>query len=293
MKVPEALRDPVLWLLLAGVAALAGALWNPGASWRTGVRDYLAVVDVTQSMNARDYLHQGHPRDRLSQARAFLSDLTEVLPCGSRLGLGVFAGWQTEVLVEPVAVCRHRPELKGIIENLHWQMGWVPQSNVLRGIDATLEGLPSLSGSPALVFLTDGDEAPPRWQEDIPPLEEGARERNRGLLVGVGTREGSPVPQFNQKGQQTGFFTSDGERYRSALDEGHLRRVAKRSGLDYRRLGDGEKVTALLASERYLRTGRPERDLGRSFAWAGLALLLAAHLVELLSWGRFGPPTGR
>src|SRR4030081_2118687 len=90
----NAWRAPAFAFLLL----LAAILLPPFNAPRT-TYDYLVVFDITQSMNVEDYELDGAPVSRLTYMRAAVRRTLHELPCGSRVGWGVFAEYRTFVLL--------------------------------------------------------------------------------------------------------------------------------------------------------------------------------------------------
>ncbi|MGZ8219981.1 hypothetical protein [Methylomagnum sp.] len=66
------------------------------------VYTYIAVVDITRSMNVADYQAEGNAVSRLEFTRRALRQVVADLPCGSRFGLGVFTERSSALLFEPI-----------------------------------------------------------------------------------------------------------------------------------------------------------------------------------------------
>lgn len=212
----SALRDARFWLTGAAFALTAAALAVPRIELTREVYDVLAVVDITGSMNTRDMPAPGAPmgetwqegpsESRLAAARRALSRLVSSLPCRSRFGLGVFAGRRTFLFFEPAGVCENFAALDGAIRELDWRMAWDGDSLISRGLFEAIAEAQSLGAG--LVFLTDGHEAPP-LRADGGPRFTGEAGDVRGLIAGVGGRDLSPIPKFDDEGRETGTWGPD------------------------------------------------------------------------------------
>ncbi len=190
-------------LLWAAAIALGVALMHPMGTFRSGVYDVLLVVDITGSMNARDYAFEGNTISRLDRTKHALRTLLSDLPCQSRVGLGIFTERQSFLLLEPVEVCGNFPALAGAIDALDWRMAWEGDSFVARGLHSALGLASDLQAT--LVFITDGHEAPPLPAAGPPPFTEA--HEAPGVIVGVGGLSPVPIPKFDERGLQTGFYT--------------------------------------------------------------------------------------
>lgn len=265
---------PITWLLLLAALALLVALGRPTVTARAALFDYLFVVDITQSMLVRDYLDaNGQARSRLQTAKTALKQALEALPCGSRVGVGLFTGWQAAIAFRPIEVCRHQAEISAVIERLDWRMTWAPQSNIARGLFNTLDDIAGWQEIPTLVFVTDGDEAPaidPRFMPEL-PIERGTVS---GLVVGTGATLPSPIPKYSLTGEPVGVFKSGGKPLLSGLAKNYLEELAATAGLDYHSLRTSGGLADLLSDPRYARAAATPQPL--SWLFAGLALALLA-----------------
>ena len=127
------LADPRAMLLLGAFAlGLAAIALPPIPTTRDGV-DVLAVVDITGSMNTRDYSQGGKPASRLTIAKAALKDMIASLPCPSRVGFALFAERVTFLLFEPVDVCKDYGAVAGAIDSIDWREGWEGDSHIATG----------------------------------------------------------------------------------------------------------------------------------------------------------------
>lgn len=276
------LFDRRLLLLVLAALMLAPVFARPTVPASEPVLDYLFVVDITQSMNVRDYAINGQPIDRLNFVKSALIQLVHELPCGSLMGLGVFTGWQTEVLFNPIEVCHHRREIDEVVRYIDWRMAWMPQSNVARGLKDGLTKLGSHEHKASMVFFTDGDEAPDYGQ--APAMDRDMRRQTpRGLVVGAGNPRPSPVPLLNQWGRATGYFQQDGATYLSSLEEDYLRNLGRSVGLDYHRLQTAEELLSLLRSKRYAYLRPARQEIGWAFGAGALAFLVAVYIIAPLT----------
>ncbi|HEX9181166.1 MAG TPA: vWA domain-containing protein, partial [Burkholderiales bacterium] len=178
-------RGPRFYLLLGACVVLALTALRPAAKLQRETFGLLFILDITQSMNTRDMRLAGAPATRLAAAKAAVRQALAALPCGSEAGLGVFTEYRSFLLLAPVEVCSGYAELVATLERLDWRMGWAGASQVGTGLHFGLELARALEPRPALVFLTDGHEAPPVDPVTRYPVE-NTPPRVQGLIVGVG-----------------------------------------------------------------------------------------------------------
>ncbi|ABD87473.1 vWA domain-containing protein [Rhodopseudomonas palustris] len=303
-------RDIKAWLLVAAlIAALAAALMPP-LGLRQEVYDVVAVVDITGSMNSRDMGDVARPFSRLAAARDGLERLAGLLPCRSRLGLGVFTERRALLLFEPVPVCANFDAITGAIRQLDWRMAWEGDSYIAKGLYSAIDLGASLDAD--LLFFTDGHEAPPLSGGRVPEFE-GKPGAIKGLIVGVGGDAKSPIPKFDDSGREIGAYgphdvaqdnrhglppagveaaagwhprnapfgatAASGDEHLSSLREPHLRALAEATGLGYLRLGSDRAL--LDAAHRTLRKRNLVEPTEIGVYPAAGALLLLAVLYGL------------
>lgn len=222
--------DIRFWCLLAAFGVLTLVFAFPRVQAERPVFSYLFIVDITRSMNTVDYESNGGRVSRLEFVKSALREVLRRLPCGSRIGLGLFTERESAILFQPVEVCGNYSAIDGAIARIDWRMAWAADSNIAQGLYNTIRLLKGFNSH--LVYMTDGQEAPPinsRYQPDFKELTgevEGARilakmqpaaeprfeERPgvvKGLIVGVGGYTPTPMPKFNEEGQQIGFYSAD------------------------------------------------------------------------------------
>lgn len=301
-----------LFLIVAALLLLLAALLRPQWSMmRTGF-DFLAVVDVTGSMNVRDYKDGERPVSRLDAVKKALREMAAGLPCPSRLALGVFAERQSFLLFEPIDVCADYASIDSAIAALDWRMAWEGDSRVAAGLFRAIDMANGLNAD--LLFFTDGQEAPPLPASGGPEFT-GRRGAVRGVIIGVGGYELSPIPKFDDKGREVGFFGPDdvphesrfglppkgaeqregfnarnapfgatiaiGEEHLSAVREPYLQGLADSTGLAYAHFTRPE---ALLTDYRAAGTSRARHatlDLSSYLATLAAAALAGLYLAPL------------
>lgn len=317
MTRPSLPRGTLPWLVAAALLLLAW--WDPRLP-RTEQRwQHVVFIDITQSMNARDMLLPvpggGGARDvdsRLAFIRASLRRAFDELPCGSSVGLGVFTEYRSLLLLAPLEVCDHYDELVGVTARIDGRMAWAASSEITRGAESAVKVADQVAGRPSVIFVTDGQEAPPLRAGQLPNVELPPRPPS-GWVLGVGGDAPVPIPKLDPLGRSLGVwlphevmqsdptslgvtpggvkrdlvdengkavekFAGTGLEHLSSLREPHLREVARAVGLPYRRLAEpGDLSKALRAPE----LARPVRA-AVSWRWLPLLGALAALLVPYL-----------
>lgn len=236
------------WLLVLATLLGAAASVLPPVRQVSTVFDHVVVFDITQSMNVVDQTLDGKPASRLHFARRALTSALARLPCGSKVGIGVFANRRTLMLLSPVEVCANRFELTQAIEQIDGRMAWEHASLIARGVFSAINVAMEWPQPPSLLFITDGQEAPPLEGGKIPDFDRPAG-GVRGVLVGVGSTTPQPIPLTDRAGRRIGWWSTGmvaqrpvaagqppSQEHLSALHEAHLAALAGVTGLNYVRL---------------------------------------------------------
>lgn len=283
------------WLLLPAAALLMVAVFMPPLPVTRDAYDHLVIFDVTQSMNVEDYVLDGQPVSRLEFAKHAVAEALKNPRCDSRIGWGVFAGRKIVLLLAPVEVCGNYSALLAALEGIDVRMAFEQASEVQSGLLWTIDNVHQLKPIPDVIFMTDGQEAPPLAADLIRPFD-GQKGEVRGWLIGVGGDEPKPIPKTDAEGRRIGYWKSTevlqtgGEQtggtsheHLSELREDWLKRLANTVGFSYRRLTDARSLDEALHDRSLAHPARVLTDL----RWlpASLALLL-------LCW-RFRPDRRR
>lgn len=306
MRLPRRVVPPTLAAGLALVAAL-----NPTVPGTRELRDVLLVIDITRSMNVRDM----DGRSRLEASRATMRDWVARQPCGTRVGLAIFTERRTLTLFTPVEICADFASLAGALEALDWRMAWEGDSMISKGLNHGLARAAELDA--ALVFVTDGHEAPPLPYSG-PDAFRG--ESPGGIIVGVGGPMPSPIPKFDEDGREVGFYEAsdvqhaparrgppppdaasrpgfhprnnpygesdlEGSEHLSVLRASYLEQLAETRELGFVRLAEGpEAIDTALAGHASARNVDTPRSLGPLFGFLAFVAFLAGWLPRSRTW---------
>lgn len=306
-------RDAGLWCLGLAVLALALCFMPPAWNWQRDRFEHIVVLDVTQSMNVADQLLDGRPLSRLAFAKYALDQALTDLPCGSRLGWAIFTEYRSYLLFTPVEVCANRAELRSALAAIDGRMAWSGNSEVAKGLHSGIRIAKALPGTPSLVFVTDGHEAPPLEARHRPRYDDKPGEV-AGLVVGVGGLVPAPIPKTDPQGRVIGFWGADevaqvdprtlgrggsvgaekmveddsslaesarGAEHLSSLREPHLQLLASESGFAYHRLHDAQAFSDALRSAPLARPLTVRGDIRPLLGALALLLLL---LPYALAW---------
>ena len=316
------------WLLGAAALALGGCFLNPGLTMDRARFEHVIVLDVTQSMNVTDAQIDAKPVSRLAFAKHALRQSLLQLPCGSKVGWAIFTEYRSFLLLAPVEVCANLSELRATLAQIDGRMAWSGNSEIAKGIHSGIGIAKLLPGKPSLVFVTDGQEAPPLSPHYRPAFDDKPGEVP-GLIVGVGDLAPMPIPKTDPQGRPLGFWRADevmqsdprsqgrgasvdgeafaddregtaapflgatpGSEHLSSLREAYLRLLAGEQGLAYLHLQSPHGLAAALTAPA-LAKPVPVRTDGRVvLAGLALCLLLARHAAPLSRWMRTAPARG-
>jgi mxaL protein len=280
--------------------------------------EHVVVLDITESMNTLDMVDPNTgatPVSRLVYAKQNLARALPLLPCGSRLGWGVFTEHRSYLLTLPVEVCAHRKELLRSLGYIDRRMAWSGNSEVAKGLHSGLRFAQSMPTKPSLVFVTDGHEAPP-LDARYRPGHDLKTARLQGLVIGVGGSALQAIPKTDTDGRTIGRWRADdvmqtsprsqaradqvdnepaakaevnsalgntpGSEHLSSLREPYLRLLASELGLAYHRMGSVPELLQAFQAPAQTRPVAVQRDGRVAMAAAALALLLWPYLAALL-----------
>ncbi len=233
-------------LLLLGIAFLIVALARP--QWgrqmehieRKGL-DIVLLQDISLSMLAQDVKPNRLVRSR-HEISAFLDTLS-----GDRVGLVAFSG-EAQTLV-PLTLDYGTVQL--ILRDL--EPGWLyPGTDLSAAIEKGLQmfrrsRVPSKYA--VMVLMSDGEEQDPKAVEKA---KEAAEEGIRIYTIGIGSKEGVPIPEQTKNGEVSYHKDRFGGIVTTRLEERTLQEVASITGARYFYASPGEfqlqKVLSEIAS---------------------------------------------
>jgi mxaL protein len=296
--------------------ALAASFLNPVWPLTRDRFNQVVVVDVTQSMNVADMQLGGKLVSRLDYAKNRLAVAVALLPCGSRLGWAIFTESRSYLLFAPVEVCANRAELRATLSAISGTMAWSGNSEIAKGLHSGILAVKELPDAPALVFVSDGQEAPPLSPGHRPAFDDKPGSV-AGLIVGVGDSRPSPIPKSDPQGRPLGFWSADevmqidprsqgrhasvageqmaddatsppsealaglgatpGSEHLSALREAYLRLLAAENRFAYVRLGSPPALLAALTSPALAHRVEVRADARWALAALAMALVLAPY----------------
>jgi Ca-activated chloride channel family protein len=244
------------WLLV--LAALMRPQWiEPPLHRDRPTRDLLLLVDLSQSMEAKDFTDaNGGTVDRLTAVKQVLDDFLARRE-GDRVGLVVFgdAAFVQVPFTTDLALCRRLLQEAAVgMAGARTAFG-----------DAIGLGITLFAGSAVrhktMIALTDGNDT----ASQVPPAEAAGVAKDKGITIHT-VAIGDPAAIGEEK-----------------LDEDALKAVAKRTGGDFFRAMDRaglagiyQRLDEIEVRQVETATFRPKTDL----YWAPVGLLLVVTLLH-------------
>jgi len=271
--------------VIAALGLTALALARPQAGGRAKLSrqqglDLIVALDFSKSMLAKDV----YP-SRLERAKRELERLMDHL-AGDRIGLVAFAG---ETLTYP-------PTTDYAAVKLFWRdlspwdmpVGGTALGRAIRAGTDILTRLRTHAGSTTeaqvnqraqvILLLTDGEDTE---SEPLDAADEASKLGIKVYTVGIGSRSGELIPNFDEKGQVTGYVKdADGKYVTSRLGEETLMKIAQKTGGEYLHADahqfSVEQIEAALAS---LKRTENEARVVKEYDDVYEALLFPAFLL--------------
>jgi mxaL protein len=287
------------WMTSVALLLLIAAVAMPRLSLPRNTFSYIVTFDITQSMDVEDVALNGVPVSRLALARAATRDALGQLPCGSKVGWSVFTGQRTLLLLSPVEVCSNYDALLSSLDRIDGRMRWTNWSRIAEGgVYSAVRVAQDVGHGAAVVFVTDGQEAPP-----VLPSDALTRDINpaqvKGWLIGVGGDQAAPIPRTDADGNRDGYWQAEdviqvpplpgsatqaeSHEELSELRGSYLAALGLKIGFGYRRLLSATSLRDAMLDVRFAHREPVPTDL----RWC------PALLAFLLLACRFAPEFGR
>jgi Ca-activated chloride channel family protein len=221
----------ILWRLAA--AFLVVALINPQlgskmAEAKVKGIDIIVALDVSNSMMAEDL-----SPNRLVSARRAISKMLEELK-GDRVGIIVFAG---QAFVQ-LPITSDYAAGKLFLSTIDNDVVPVQGTDIGAAIDLAMKSFSEESpAQKAIVVITDGEN---HEEDAVVAAQEAAEQGIKVFTIGMGSPDGTPIPQYNGR-TRTGFKKDqDGNIVVSKLNEQMLREIANAGNGAYVRASNAE-----------------------------------------------------
>lgn len=258
------------------IIAMARPQWgNTTTEVEASGIDILLAVDISGSMEARDFTLNGQAANRLDVVKSVVAKFIKERP-NDRIGLIAFAG--RPYMVCPLTLDHDWLQLR--LESLKTGMvedGTAIGSAIASGVNRLRD---RNSKSRIQILLTDGMNNAGK----VSPLTAAEAAETLGIKVytiGAGTRGEAPMPVQDQFGRKRLM------RVKVDIDEDTLRKVAETTGAAYFRATDTKSLEKIYgeinAMETTTRTIKHFSRYRELFSWLVLAALMLLTLELFVS----------
>ena len=293
-------------LLALALILLLAALFNPTAPIKRNIYSYLLVADISQSMNVMDESINGKPVTRMQYQQFLMHRIIGELPCGTQVGVGLFAGVSVAALYTPIEVCENFAAIEDTIDHLDWRTAWSGNSRIREGVATLARLIRSFPENAQVVYFTDGEETPKLHAFNTRDLAgfQGAKD---WLFIGIGDEKGTAIPKLDENNQVIGYWSNESfamqpgiaqisesnigtrndsvaggtnDRFLSKLDQEYLKLMTKEIGAQYVNVDSLQAVLSAMKKQPAARKDNARFDL--KWVLAGLAglLFLAAYFPK-------------
>ncbi len=293
-------------LLTLALALLLIALFKPTVPIKRDIYSYLLVADISQSMNVIDESINGKAVTRMQYQQYLMHRIIGEMPCGTQVGIGLFAGVSVAALYTPIEVCENFAAIEDTIDHLDWRTGWSGNSRIRESLATLARLIRSFPETAQVVYFTDGEETPALHAFNTRNLTDFQGGKD-WLFVGIGSEKGTAIPKLDEKNQVIGYWSNesfamqpgiaqisesnlgtrnenvasgDNDRFLSRLDEKYLQSVTKEINAKY--VNGGSLQAVLSAMKKQPPARRDKTQFQLKWVFAGLAglIFLAAYLPK-------------
>ena len=208
----------VIFLLMVSCVILGLANLQSGSKMdevkREGI-DLFIAVDVSNSMNAEDIVPS-----RLERSKQAINKLISEMH-GDRIGVIVFAD---KAFVQ-LPITTDYSAAKLFLSTVNTGLVASQGTAIAEAINLALKSFPEEDHSKAIVIISDGEDH--ENEAAVEAAKDAAKQGVRIYTIGMGLAEGTPIPEYNKYGHQTGYRKDkDGNTIITKLDEQMLQRIA-------------------------------------------------------------------
>ena len=298
-------RRDITLLGLALIFLLA-ALLNPRVPIKRNIYSYLLVADISQSMNVLDKTINTKPVTRMQYQQFLMHRIIGEMPCGTQVGVALFAGVSVAALYTPIEVCENFAAIEDTIDHLDWRTAWSGNSRIREGVATLARLIRSFPENAQVVYFTDGEETPKLHAFNTRDLAgfQGAKD---WLFVGVGDEKGTAIPKLDENNQVIGYWSSESfamqpgiaqisesnigtrndsvaggtsDRFLSKLDEEYLKLITKEISAQYVNGDSLQSVLAAMKKQPAARRDNAKFELKWVLAAISGLLFLAAYFPK-------------
>lgn len=245
--------------------------------------DLMIVLDISNSMRANDI-----QPNRLERAKLALQDVISNVN-GDRVGIVVFAG--QAYMNMPLSDDMNAAQM--VLQSVSPEMITVQGTAIGDAIDRAVDAFPrdeeDKSRGRAIIVISDGEN----HEDDA--IKAAQRATENGIIVctiGIGTAEGSRIPEVDDKGNLTGYKTDDhGQEIVTKLNEPLLQQVASEGRGVYVHasntdLGVGKVYSLLQGLSKTTKETWQYKDFTPLYPWLAALSILLLIFEPLLPEGK-------
>jgi mxaL protein len=257
-------------------------------------------------MNVVDESINGKPVSRMQYQQHLMHRIVGEMPCGTQVGIGLFAGVSVAALYTPIEVCENFAAIEDTIDHLDWRTGWSGNSRIRESMATLAKLIRSFPEVAQVVYLTDGEETPALHAFNTRDLT-GFQGGKDWLFVGIGSDKGTAIPKLDEHNQVIGYWSNDSfamqpgiaqisesnlgtrtaavangesDRFLSKLDEKYLQSMSKEINAQYVNGSSVQAVLSAMKNQPPARRDKAKFQLQWLLAGAAGLLFLAAYLPK-------------
>jgi mxaL protein len=197
-------------------------------------------------------------------------------------------------------VCGNYADLLTSLDYIDGSMRWRDASEVTKGVFWSMRAAKELEGKPSVIFITDGQEAPPLRPGMRPSFADLKPGEVDGWLIGAGGYAARPIPRTDREGNSLGYWRAEdvvqrnvnpaagdppSREHLSSLREPHLQELAKQVRFEYARLVDTASISAAIRDVGFAQRRPVPTDLRWLPALAALLILSWRFIPDLRKIG--------
>jgi len=181
--------------------------------------DIYIAIDISKSMKAEDV-----KPSRIERAKIDTIELIESLH-GDRVGLIFFAG---DAFVQCPLTVDYEAVLS-FIDSLGSETAVASGTSLFAPINVALKSLKSKANTYAiLLILSDGENVTGNPERAV---KEAKKRAVKIFSIGIGTKDGAPIPLYDDKGNRTGYKkSSKGDVVITKLSDSTLKSISRETG---------------------------------------------------------------
>lgn len=213
-------RRKILWLLPISIIFGIGLFLllnnnERSEEMKSEVVDLFFAIDVSNSMNAQDVLPS-----RIERSKQVVNGLVNEMH-GNQIGLIVF----DEKAFVQLPLTGDSSRIYSSLSNINTNFETLWGKSISEAINLAVNSFSDDEHRKVVIIISDGEEH--ETDAAFKAAKEAAKEGVRIYTIGIGLREGCPIPFYNQHGDQVGYCKdSIGATVVTRLNEQLLQEIA-------------------------------------------------------------------